>query len=226
MEFGIKYQPSYSLLGVKLTAGEEILVEAGSMVCMSADMKISTKLSATGGFIKAVISAILRKFLGGETMFINVFTAGDKGGNILIAPALSGDILHFPMKGKGLMIQASSFLAADPKIKVKLKFGGLKSLFGGEGLFLLRAEGEGDLFVNAYGGIKEIDIDSNFVVDTGHIVAFEESLSFKVKKVGGWKSTFLSGEGLVTEFSGKGKLYIQTRNVGALVSWLRPMLGA
>jgi uncharacterized protein (TIGR00266 family) len=183
-------------------------------------------LNATGGLIKSIIGAIGRKFFGGETMFINTFTAGQQGGLILIAPSLNGDIIHFPMKGSGLMIQASSFLAGSPGVNVKLKFGGIKTLLGGEGLFLLRADGQGDLFVNSYGGIREFDLNGPFIVDTGHIVAFEESLDFKVKKVGSWKSTLLSGEGLVCEFNGKGKLWIQTRNVGAMVGWLRPMLPA
>lgn len=226
MQFAIKYQPSYSLLGVQLAANEQVLVEAGSMVGMSADMGIDTKLSASGGLIKGLISAVARKFLGGETMFVNIFTAGPQGGNVLIAPALNGDIIHFPMSGGSMMIQASSFLASHPGLNVKLKFGGLKSLFGGEGLFLMRAEGQGDLFINAYGGIRELDLNGPFIVDTGHIVAFEESLTFDVKKVGGWKSTILSGEGLVCEFNGKGKLWMQTRNVGGLVSWLQPMLPA
>lgn len=226
MQFAIKYQPSYSLLGVQLAANEQVLVEAGSMVGMSADMAIDTKLSVSGGLIKGLISAVARKFLGGETMFVNIFTAGPQGGNVLIAPALNGDIIHFPMSGGSMMIQASSFLASHPGLNVKLKFGGLKSLFGGEGLFLMRAEGQGDLFINAYGGIRELDLNGPFIVDTGHIVAFEESLTFDVKKVGGWKSTILSGEGLVCEFNGKGKLWMQTRNVGGLVGWLRPMLPA
>jgi uncharacterized protein (TIGR00266 family) len=214
------------MLGVGLGPGEQVMVEAGSMVSMSADMLIDTKLNATGGLIRGLIGAIGRKFLGGETMFINTFTAGQNGGQIMIAPALSGDIIHFPLKGGGMVIQASSFLASSPGINIKVKFGGLKTLFGGEGLFLLGAQGAGDLFINAYGGIKEIPLNGSFIVDTGHIVAFEESLTFNVKKVGGWKSTLLSGEGLVCEFNGRGKLYIQTRNVGALVGWLTPMLPA
>jgi uncharacterized protein (TIGR00266 family) len=214
------------MLGVGLGPGEQVMVEAGSMVSMSADMQIDTKLNATGGLIRGLIGAIGRKFLGGETMFINTFTAGQNGGQIMIAPALSGDIIHFPLKGGGLVIQASSFLASSPGIGIKVKFGGLKTLFGGEGLFLLGAQGQGDLFINAYGGIREIPLNGSFIVDTGHIVAFEESLTFNVKKVGGWKSTLLSGEGLVCEFNGQGKLYIQTRNVGALVGWLTPMLPA
>ena len=226
MQFGIKYRPSYSLLGVKLDPNEQILVEAGSMVSMAADMQIDTKLSATGGMFKAILSAIGKKFLGGETMFVNIFTAGPNGGQIMIAPSLNGDIIHFPLAGKSLIIQASSFLAGSPNIEIKLRFGGLKSFLGGEGLFLLQALGQGDLFINAYGGIRELDLNGPFIVDTGHIVAFEDTLTFNVKKVGSWKSTLFSGEGLVCEFNGKGKLWIQTRNVGALVSWLTPLLPA
>jgi len=224
MKFGVKYRPSYALLGVSLEGGEEVLVEAGSMVSMSADMGMTTKLSATGGFFKALITALGRKFLGGETTFINIFKAGDSGGQILIAPAMNGDIIHFPLQGNRLLVQASSFLASSPDISVKLRFGGLRTLLGGEGLFLLAAEGTGDLFVNSFGAIKEMDINGSFVVDTGHIVAFEDSLEFNVKRVGSWKSTFFSGEGLVTEFNGQGKLYLQTRNIGALTAWLSPML--
>jgi len=226
MEFGIRYRPSYSLLGVKLAPNEQVLVEAGSMVSMTHDTQIDTHLNATGGLLKSIAVAIGRKVMGGETMFVNTFTAGPQGGQVMIAPSLNGDIIHFPLKGGSLLIQASSFLAASPAITVKLKFGGLKTMLGGEGLFLLSATGAGDLFINAYGGIRELDLNGSFIVDTGHIVAFEDSLTFNVKKVGSWKSTLFSGEGLVCEFSGKGKLWIQTRNLSALVAWLRPMLPA
>jgi uncharacterized protein (AIM24 family) len=63
-------------------------------------------------------------------------------------------------------------------------------------------------------------------VDTGHIVGFEPGLTFNVRKVGGLKSLFLSGEGLVCDFSGKGKLYLQTRKPTGFVHWVnrfRPM---
>jgi len=226
MEFGIKYRPSYSLLGVKLGPSEQVLVEAGSMVSMSADMAIDTQLNATGGMLKSIIVAVGRKLLGGETMFINTFTAGPQGGQIMIAPAMNGDIVHFPLTGGSVIIQASSFLSGGPGVNVKLKMGGIKTLLGGEGLFLLEASGTGDLFINSYGAIRELDLTGPFIVDTGHIVAFEPSLTFNVKKVGNWKSTLFSGEGLVCEFQGNGKLWLQTRSVGALVGWLRPLLPA
>ena len=226
MEFGIKYRPSYSLLGVKLAPGEQVLVEAGSMVSMSADMAIDTHLNATGGLLKSIAVAIGRKVLGGETMFINTFTAGPQGGQIMIAPAMNGDIIHFPLQGGGVLIQATSFLSGGPGVGIKLKMGGIKTLLGGEGLFLLEATGTGDLFINSYGAIRELDLNGPFIVDTGHIVAFEPTLTFNIKKVGNWKSTLLSGEGLVCEFQGKGKLWLQTRSVAALAAWLRPMLPA
>ena len=226
MEFGIKYRPSYSLLGVKLSPREQILVEGGSMVSMSADTAIDTHLNATGGMLKSIAVALGRKLLGGETMFVNTFTAGPQGGQIMIAPAMNGDIVHFPLRGGNLLIQASSFLAGGPGVNIALKLGGIKTLLGGEGLFLLEATGQGDLFINSYGAIRELDLTGPFIVDTGHIVAFEPTLTFNVKKVGNWKSTLLSGEGLVCEFQGRGKLWLQTRSLSALAAWLRPMLPA
>jgi len=231
MKFGIKYNPSFAMLGIGLGPEESVRVEAGSMVGMSADMNVETSLNASygadgggGGFLKGLVVATARKFLGGETLFINTYTAGEKGGQLMVAPALSGDIIHYPLKGDTLMVQASSYMASSPGVGMELKFGGLSTLFGGEGLFLIKTHGNGDLFVNSYGAVKTIDIDGSFIIDTGHIVAFEESLDFEVRRIGSWKSTMLSGEGLVCEFKGKGRLYYQTRNLGAMIGWLTKLL--
>ncbi len=94
-----------------------------------------------------------------------------------------------------------------------------KGFFSGEKLFLIRAKGSGDLWFNSYGGIIDIDVDGDYVVDTGNIVAFTDGLEYKIKSVGGYKSLFFSGEGFVCRFSGKGKVWVQTRTVGALSSW-------
>jgi uncharacterized protein (TIGR00266 family) len=85
-------------------------------------------------------------------------------------------------------------------------------------------KGTGDVWFNAYGNIVEVDVDGEYVVDTGHIVAFEPGLNFKVARVGGLKSTLLSGEGFVARFKGKGKLYIQSRTVSSLLGWITPLL--
>jgi uncharacterized protein (TIGR00266 family) len=218
-----------------LNQGEQINTESGSMLGMTTGMDIKTRMnrsydkkanivvrffSALWGFFVAM----MRKIFGGESFFINTYTAKQDNSELILAPSVIGDIVHFPMSGQKMIIQASSFLASSPDVSLKLKWGGLRTLFGGEGLVMLQAAGQGDLFINSYGGVVPIDIQGAYIVDTGHVVAFEDSLSFKIKRVGGWKSTLFSGEGLVCHFSGTGKLFIQTRQLGSLVSWLSPML--
>ena len=97
-----------------------------------------------------------------------------------------------------------------------------KGFFSGEKLFLIRCSGKGDLWFNTYGAMIEVDVKGDYVVDTGHIVAFTEGLEYSVTRVGGYKSLFLSGEGLVCRFTGEGKVWIQTRQVPSLSAWVWP----
>ena len=219
MKQEIKHGPSFASLFLDLEPGEKIRTEAGAMAGMSSNMKITTKVY--GGFIRALI----RKFLGGESVFQNTYTPDGGPGQLILSPTTPGEIKHAALeKGKPMTLQASAFLASSPDISMKTAYGGLKSMLSGEGLFLLKMSGQGDLWFNAYGNITEIDVDGEYIVDTGHIVAFEDGLKFKVKKVGGLKSTLLSGEGFVMNFKGKGKLYIQSRTLSSLLSWITPML--
>jgi uncharacterized protein (TIGR00266 family) len=212
-----------------LEPGETIRAEAGAMVRRSPDLTMDTRLNAgyQPGFFRLIFSffiALMRKLLGGETMFLNDFH-GERGGEVVLAPPMAGHIEKKTLQGKRtLFVQRGSYLASTGSIDTRLRFGGLRALFGGEGLVLLQCTGEGEVFVNSYGGILEIPMDGKFIVDTGHIVAFDGSLNFNVKSVGGVKSFLFSGEGLVCEFSGKGSVYIQSRNLSALVSWLSPLL--
>ena len=218
MEFKIQHGPSFASLFMNLAKGDKVRTEAGSMVAMSDGMKIKTK--AYGGLIRALI----RKLMGGESVFMNTYEPGGDQGELVLSPTLPGDIRHVLLTGDEFILQGSSFLASDPDISLKTKYGGLKSMLSGEGLFLLAAKGKGNLWFNSYGNIVEVNVDGKYIVDTGHIVGFEPGLKFKVKKVGGLKSTLFSGEGFVAEFSGRGKLYIQSRTVSALVGWVTPML--
>jgi uncharacterized protein (TIGR00266 family) len=202
------------------------------MVGMSNDLEIKTSIGGNkSGFLGALFNffgALVRKVLGGESFFLNTYTPPEgQSGQILVAPALSGDIIHYEMDGnKSFIIQATSYLASAGDITIKTRFGGLKSLFSGEGAFWLHATGSGDLWVNCYGAIHEIEVDGKYTVDTGHIVAFDDTLDYKIKGAGGLKSTVLSGEGLVCEFNGTGKLFIQSRNLGSMVGWVIPRLPA
>lgn len=229
MNVQIEHGPSFAWLKLFLEPGEEVQAEAGSMVLQSPELEMSTHLNAgrRAGFwavITALLVALARKFLGGETMFVNRFRA-PRGGELVLAPSLSGNIVQKKLDGqKRLFVQSGSYLASTGDIDAKVRFGGLRTLFGGEGLALLECTGTGELWINSYGSVLAIPINGAFTVDTGHIVAFEGNLDFRVKSVGGMKSLFLSGEGLVCEFQGSGTVYIQSRNLSSLVHWLSPLL--
>jgi uncharacterized protein (TIGR00266 family) len=229
MQCSIEHGPAFAWLRVELGPGESIQAEAGSMLLRSPKLEMETKLNAgrrAGVFrlICAFLVALIRKFFGGETMFVNEFH-GAHGGEVVLAPALAGQIMQRSLEGsRTLFVQAGSYLASTGSVDTRVRFGGLRTLFGGEGLVLLECSGTGDVFVNSYGGITEIRVQERFIVDTGHIVAFDGALDFSVRSIGGLKSFLFSGEGLVCEFRGKGTVYVQSRNLGALIGWISPML--
>jgi len=231
MRYEVEHGPAFAWLKVELASGDSIQAEAGAMVRMSPQIAMSTRLNAgrkAGLLAKlwAFLVALFRRFLGGETMFVNEFSA-PSGGELVLAPALAGSITNKSLDGqRTLFVQTGSYLASTGDVDTRIRFGGLRSFFGGEGLVLLQCRGNGDVFVNSYGGIIAVPVDGRFVVDTGHIVAFDGSLDFRVRSAGGVKSFLFSGEGLVCEFSGRGTIYIQSRNMGALVGWISPLLPA
>ena len=220
MQIDIRYQPSYSLAILRLEPNEAIQAEAGAMVSMTANMTIDTQMK--GG----LLGAVTRSVLGGETLFANTFRAQGGPGEIALAPALPGDVTAVTMRNETLLIQSGSFLAGDPSIELDLKWGGARGFFGSEGLFLLRASGTGPVLLSSYGAIHKVSLDGRapYLCDTGHVVAFGSGLTYDVKRVGGWKSTLLSGEGLVCEFKGTGDLYMQSRSTQAFLSWLIPRI--
>ena len=89
-----------------------------------------------------------------------------------------------------------------------------------------RVAGQGELVLSSYGAIHHIDLQpgQTYTVDTGHMVAWTDGVQYAVRRVGGWKSTLLSGEGLVCDLTGPGRIYLQTRSQDAFLSWLIPQL--
>jgi uncharacterized protein (TIGR00266 family) len=218
--YKIEHSPAYASLLLKLNPGQTVLVESGAMAAMDAGIKMKSKVQ--GGLMKG-----LGRMLGGESLFMSEFTAEAKPGEIMVSPGVPGDIQHYFLDGKSLMIQSSSFVAASPTVNIDTKFQGFKGFFSGESLFLLKAVGTGDLWFSSFGAILEIPISGDYVVDTGYIVAFEETLNYKVEMLGGLsfkglRTGILGGEGLVCRFSGQGRLWIQSRQLYPLINFLNP----
>ena len=220
MKHEFLYRPDYAMALVTFeAAGESIVAESGAMVARDTAVQMTTNMR--GGFA----SALKRKLLGGESLFLNTFTATAPGQKLYLAPAPEGDMQSFYLEpGRELIMQSGAFVASGPDVTIDTKWGGFKGFLSGEGLFFLRCHGQGDLLFNTYGGLHKVELDGTkrYIVDTSHIVAFTEGLDFKINKMGGIKSLFFSGEGLVCDFYGKGTLWVQTRDPNALASFLHP----
>ena len=223
MQTNIEFDPSYALLTANLEPGESIKAEPGAMV---AQRGVEMQTGSAGGGLMGGF----KRMLGGESFFINTFTAGSGGGQVNLAPSTPGDIGTFGLEpGQNLFIQASSFMACTANVQTDSQFQGFRGLFSGESVFFLRAytdSGAGTVYYNSYGAIKQLAVQSGseLVVDTGHLVAFTDDVEYTIGKVGGLRSLLAGGEGLVMKFTGDGQVWVQTRNLSSLAARLVPFL--
>lgn len=217
--WAIEHQGAFALAVVHLHAEQSICAEAGAMVSMSANIDLHSELK--GGVFGA-----LKRAVGGESAFVSTFTAQGGPGEVTFAPGAPGDVAGIEMQDQMFMVQSSSYLAGDTSLVVDTKFGGAKSFFGGEGLFVLQVSGAGLLLVSSFGAIhrRTLRPGEQYVIDTGHLVAWEGHMQYNIRKAAksGYLRSLLSGEGLVAEFSGPGEILIQTRNLAAFAGMLKP----
>jgi uncharacterized protein (TIGR00266 family) len=210
-DYTIEGRPDFSFLTVQIPANQTLKVEASAMATMDTNLEMKTKMR--GG---------LSRLLTGESIFVNEFTAANTPGSIGIAPGAPGDLEHVYLEGDTIYLQSSGFVASGMGVTLDSKWQGLKGFFTGEGLFLIKCSGKGDLWFNTYGAMFCVNVSGSYVVDTGHIVAFTDGLQYEVGRIGGYKSLFFSGEGFVCRFRGQGKVWVQTRKLGAFASWVWP----
>ena len=220
--YEVLHQPSFSLAVVQLQTEQSIQAEAGAMVSMSANVELQSQMK--GGVFGA-----LKRAVGGESAFISTFTARGGPGEVTLAPGTPGDIAALEMRSQVFFVQSSSYLAGDASLAIDTRWGGAKSFFGGEGLFVLQVQGTGLLLVSSFGAIhrKQLAATERYVVDTGHLVAWEGTMQYTLRKAAaGFFRTITSGEGIVAEFTGPGEILIQTRNLAALAGLLKPFFPA
>ncbi|BDA73717.1 hypothetical protein CAL7716_078830 [Calothrix sp. PCC 7716] len=213
MDIKLLQQPDSTIARVTMQAGEELVAEAGCMIAMSGNINTSTTLRQGKG---GGILGGMKRMLSGESLFLSVYRSPVNGGEVFLAPKLMGDILLYKVNNNELVVQASSYLASAASVDIDLGFQGFKSMFSGESIFWLTISGYGEVALTSFGAVYEIDVDGEYVVDTGNIVAFEKSLTFSISKANtSWLGAFFGGEGLICRFKGKGKVYCQTHNPGA-----------
>lgn len=220
--YEVSHQPAFSLAVIQLQAEQSIQAEAGAMVSMSANIELQSQMK--GGLFGAI-----KRAAGGESAFVSTFTARGGPGEVTFAPGAPGDIAAIELDNQSFFVQSSSYLAGDASLTVDTKWGGAKSFFGGEGLFVMLVQGRGLLLVSSFGAIhrKTLRPGERYVVDTGHLVAWEGTTQYTLRKAAaGFFRSMMSGEGIVAEFTGPGDLLIQTRNLAALAGLLRPFFPA
>jgi uncharacterized protein (TIGR00266 family) len=219
MKISVEHRPAYALGIIDLEGGESVKAETGAMVSMTSNIEVASGIQ--GGIFKSA----MRKVLGGESFFVNTFTASGGPGQVSFAPSLPGDVTELELSGS-LYVQSGSYLAGSTAVEIDIKWGGARSFFASEGLFLLHLRGTGHVLLSSFGAIHRIALDGTqpMVIDTGHIVAFDSTLQWNVRKVSGMFTSLISGEGLVSEFSGRGSVWLQSRSNQAFLDWLLPRL--
>ncbi len=217
--YEILHQPAFALAVVQLQPEQSIQAEAGAMVSMSANVELQSQMK--GGLMGA-----LKRAVGGESAFVSTFTARGGPGEVTFAPGMPGDIAAIELRNQMFFVQSSSYLAGDGSLVVDTKWGGAKSFFGGEGLFVLQVHGAGLLLVSSFGAIhrKRLAPGERYVVDTGHLVAWEGTTQYQLRKAAasGWLRSLVSGEGIVADFMGPGEILIQTRNLASFAGLMKP----
>lgn len=217
MQHDIKGGASFSFIEANLEPQEQIITESGAMASMASGIDLKSRIN--GSFIHG----LLIKFLGNESFFVNEFkNLKAEPQSLIISKNTPGEITCVELNNEDLYIQPGAFVAATPGIRFKLRWAGFASFIAREGLFRIKISGTGSVWYGAYGSIIEQEVDGDYLVDTGHLLAYPEGMKLKLQLAGGIFSSLFGGEGFVLKLSGKGKIKLQTRSLGGLAGWLNP----
>lgn len=222
MDIELMHRPGNTAARVRLAQGEVCTSESGAMIAMSGNMGITTTThkKGSGGLLKA-----LKRMVAGESLFLNHFEPQGGAGEVWLGSTLAGDMMVYELEDENLIVQGGSFVACEEAVNIDLGWQGFKSLLSGESVFWLHLKGRGKVVLSSFGAIYPVEVDGEYIVDSGHIVAFNETLDFSITKAGtSWLHSFLGGEGLVCKFKGKGTVWCQSHNPSSFGWALAPGL--
>lgn len=219
MEWKLENSPVFTILSIELEPGESVVTEPGAYVMHQGEVDVKT------GMRGGIFSSIARRIAGGESIFMNEIIAKSRA-LVKLAPSVPGDIAYIPLTGQEVYVQDRSFLAMHGDVRMGIVWKGFRGLIAEGEMIWLKVEGSGGVWVNSFGAIQEIELGpgETMMVDNGHMVAIEEGVSWKIRKLGGLKTLAFGGEGLVMELRGPGKVLIQTRTLPSFVSALLPFI--
>lgn len=219
MQAKIAGGPAFAHIHLELAPGESIVAESDAMASMNADLDMETNFN--GGFFPG----LAKKFLGGESLFVNTFVNNtQKNRRLTLTQGIPGDIRQVTLKNQSLCLQPGAYICSTPGLKLGVKWAGFASFIAREGLFKLMVSGNGTLWYGAYGGLVDKQIEGEYIVDTGHLVAYPPHMKLKLQLAGGLFSSLFSGEGIVTRVEGFGNVTLQSRSLSGLAGWLNSKL--
>lgn len=218
MRYSIEGEPLPVVI-CTLEAGEMMITESGAMSWMSPNMKMETKGGGVGKMFGRVLS--------GESLFLNHYTAMDQTGLIAFASSFPGSIRAFNIQpGQELICQKTAFLASEAGVTLSTylqkKISG--GLFGGEGFIMQRLSGQGTVFVEFDGYIKEYQLEKGqqIIVDSGYLAAMDSTCSLDIQMIPGMKNIFFGGEGMFnTVITGPGHVYLQSMPISQMAGTMR-----
>lgn len=217
MKTEIKGNQAFRYLEVELAPGETIQTESGAMATMDAALDVTARFN--GGFVKG----LARKFLGSESLFINEFTNNTSVPKKLsLTTQCPGDLCALELNNQTINLEGGAYICSTPGVTLGLRYAGVGSFLGREGLFKLEVSGTGTVWFASYGAFVKRELQGEYIVDSGHLVAYEPSIRIKTQLSNGIIGSFVSGEGLVMRLEGSGSFWMQTRSLGGLASWVNP----
>lgn len=215
-------KPGATAAEIDLLPHQNFTAEGGAMIAMSPflQMSTSTRTKKSGGIMRGI-----KRMISGENFFLNHYSAQAEPGKVWLGTTHIGDMFKHELYGESLIVQGGSYVASSGDIELDFSWQGFKNIISKESLFWVKLSGNGSVVLNSFGAVYPIYVDGEHIVDTGHIVAFEETLNFSLNKVGdSWIGSFLGGEGLVCKFYGKGTVWVQSHLPGTLGMSLGPKL--
>lgn len=188
---------------------EEIVAEAGGMMYMKGGVSVDSELR--GGLLKG----IMRSVFGGESLFLSVFRTDEDAGEVGFAAPYPGHIQELKLDGQKVIAQRDAYMFSHGEIEINVELSKRlgAGFFGGEGFILQSIQGKGSAFIHAGGNFVEKELKEGEVlrVDTGCLVAFDDSVEYDIQRIGGIKTSIFGGEGLfVAHMKGPGRVWMQT----------------
>jgi uncharacterized protein (TIGR00266 family) len=225
----LKYQiqgDNLQVARLRLSPGQEVYAEAGKMVYKTSNVRWETRMS--GNTIGEKLFGALRRTVTGESLFLTYFRCDEGEGEVGFAGDYPGRIQVFELAaGQSVLAQRDAFVFAQSTVQLTValqrKLGA--GFFGGEGFILEKLTGPGTAFIHAGGDFVEFNLRPGEVlqVDTGCIVAFDESVTYDIQLAGGIKTALFGGEGLfLATLTGPGRVIVQSMTIEKLRRQLSP----